>query len=508
MGQISASAGVVSAWRRCYGYSLPGPTFVPVQFQFEKAAPRVLVVGDLMADHYLWGRAERISPEAPVQVLDVERETEVPGGAGNVVANLLALGAQVLVASVVGDDAAGEAIGRMLQEAGADCTGICQEPGRRTSRKSRLMGGHQQVLRFDIETRADISAASTTALLAYAEALVTEADIVVLSDYGKGVLTEAVCQGVITAARKAGKKVIVDPKGTAYGQYRGAYTVTPNRKEAALATGQNLALDQDLAEAARRLQVELQLAVATITLSEAGIGFYAPATGWQQVPTRVKAVYDVTGAGDTVLAAFAFCLANGWDMAPTCRFANLAAAVVVGKVGSATATRTEVEAMAAELEPATPGAHAIRTVAELQPLLTQLQRQGKRVVFTNGCFDILHLGHVKLLQEARTFGDVLVVGVNADASVQRLKGPSRPINTEFDRAYLLSALACVDYTVVFEEDTPYDLIAALRPDVLVKGADYTVEQVIGADLVPEVRLVHLVEGKSTTSVIQKARKPA
>jgi D-beta-D-heptose 7-phosphate kinase/D-beta-D-heptose 1-phosphate adenosyltransferase len=206
-----------------------------------------------------------------------------------------------------------------------------------------------------------------------------------------------------------------------------------------------------------------------------------------------------------VLAAFAFCLANGWDMARTCRFANLAAAVVVGKVGSATASLVEIEGIASELEPSTPGSHGIRTAEELRPVLARLQSQGKRVVFTNGCFDILHLGHVRLLQEAASFGDVLVVGVNADASVARLKGPSRPINPEYDRAYLLSALSSVDYCVVFAEDTPYELIKTLQPDVLVKGADYTVENVVGANLVPEVRLVNLVEGKSTTSIIKKSQ---
>ena len=476
-----------------------------MHFLFQNPAPRVLVVGDLMADHYLWGKAERISPEAPVQVLDVERETEVPGGAGNVVANLLALGAQVQVASVVGDDEAGRKVRTMLSEAGADCSGIVEEPGRRTSRKSRLMGGHQQVLRFDLETKSDIAAASVGALLKAVEERLPKADIVVFSDYGKGVLTVDVCQGIIRRAAAAGKKVLVDPKGTDYSKYEGAFTVTPNRKEAAQATGLSLKTEEDLIEAARRLKRSLNLGVATITLSEDGIGYLDKDDVWHRVPTKVKDVYDVTGAGDTVLAAFAFCLADGWDMERTCRFANLAAAVVVGKVGSATATLTEIEGIAAELEPAASGTHSTRTAEELRPILARLQAQGKKVVFTNGCFDILHLGHVRLLQEAKSFGDVLVVGVNADASVSRLKGPTRPINPEYDRAYLLSSLACVDYAVVFGEDTPYELIATLRPDVLVKGADYTVDTVVGADLVSEVRLVQLVPGKSTTNVIEKSK---
>jgi len=476
-------------------------------FVFATPQPLILVIGDLMSDHYLWGKAERISPEAPVQVLDIERETEVPGGAGNVVTNLLALGAQVQVLSVVGTDAAGQRIAQMLTEAGADCTALVQEEGRRTSRKSRLMGGHQQVLRYDIETKAAITDISTADLLARAQAFIAAADIVVLSDYGKGVLTPNVCQRVISLAHAAGKKVLVDPKGTDYSKYRGAYTVTPNKKEAALATGMPVKTEKDLAAAAQKLKDSLGLGVAVITLSDDGIGYLDAKNSWQRVPTRVKDVYDVTGAGDTVLAAFAFCIANKWDMDRTCRFANLAAAVVVGKVGSATATLIEIDALAAELDPTPPGAPNIRTAAELRPILANLQKQGKRVVFTNGCFDILHLGHVQLLQQARTYGDVLVVGVNADASVARLKGPTRPINPAYDRAYLLASLGAVDYAVVFAEDTPYELIKTLQPDVLVKGADYTVGTVVGADLVPEVRLINLVEGKSTSNIIEKSQKP-
>jgi D-beta-D-heptose 7-phosphate kinase/D-beta-D-heptose 1-phosphate adenosyltransferase len=476
-----------------------------MSFQFHNPHPKVLVIGDLMADHYLWGKAERISPEAPVQILDVERETEVPGGAGNVVANLLAMGGQVEVLSVIGHDEAGQKVTAMLTALGASCQQLVLEPGRRTSRKSRLMGGHQQVLRFDSETKADITPSSTESLLAKAEALIADADIVVLSDYGKGVLTNTVCQGIISLANGVGKKVLVDPKGTDYSKYKGAYTVTPNKKEAALATGLSLKTPVDLAQAAHKLKSDLGLGLATITLSEDGIGYLDAADVWHQVPTKVKDVYDVTGAGDTVLAAFALCIANQWPPDRTCRFANLAAAVVVGKVGSATATLAEIDAMASELEPTLPGQHAIRTAEELRPVLAQLQSQGKRVVFTNGCFDILHLGHVQLLQAARSYGDVLVVGLNADESVSRLKGPSRPINPAFDRAYLLSSLACVDYAVVFDEDTPYELIGALRPDVLVKGADYTPDKVVGADLVPEVRLVPLVNGKSTTNIIHKAQ---
>ena len=476
-----------------------------MKLEFANAAPHMLVIGDLMIDHYLWGSCDRISPEAPVQVLDVQRETNVLGGAGNVVNNLIALGARVEMATVVGDDAAGEQSMAMLEELGVATNLVVRQDGRKSSRKSRLMGGHQQVLRFDKESKDPISDESARTLIAGVQNRLAEFDVVFLSDYGKGVLTHTVCQAIIQTARAEGVPVLVDPKGTDYSKYRGATTLTPNRKEASLATALPVKSDEDLELAGFWLKKQVELDFATITLSEDGIACFTDEM--YVLPTRVKDVFDVTGAGDTVLAAIGFCMASGWDVLDAARFANLAAAVVVGKVGSATATLDEVDTYySTSVQPSS--ARAVKSPEDLAELVAKFQDQGKQVVFTNGCFDVLHLGHVKLLEASKGFGDVLIVGLNADTSVKRLKGPERPINKEDDRAYLLAALQCVDYVVLFEEDTPYELIAKLRPDILVKGADYTVDQVVGHELVKEVKLVNLIEGKSTTSIVNRIKETA
>ena len=437
-----------------------------------------------------------------MQVLDVQRETAVLGGAGNVVNNLVALGAKVDMATVIGNDEVGEQSCAMLQAIGVGTGQIVVQPGRKSSRKSRLMGGHQQVIRFDKESKDAISPESEQALIAKVESTLESYDIVFLSDYGKGVLTYGVCQAIIQKCRAKGVRVLVDPKGTDYGKYRGSYTVTPNKKEAGLATGIQIKSDETLEAAGFWLKDQLQLDYATITLSEDGIASFG--LDMVKIPTKAKAVYDVTGAGDTVLASIGFCLASQWPMLDACRFANLAAAVVVGKVGSATASLEEIsDFYDSEVQPSSN--HSVKTTADMAAIAKRLQGEGKRIVFTNGCFDVLHLGHVKLLEASKSFGDVLVVGLNADASVRRLKGPERPINKEEDRAYLLAALQCVDYVVIFGEDTPYEMIRTLVPDVLVKGSDYTREQVVGHDLVEEVRLVDLIEGKSTTSIVNRIK---
>ncbi len=470
---------------------------------FPKPSPRLLVVGDLMIDHYLWGSCNRISPEAPVQVIDVERESCLLGGAGNVVNNLLALGAQVSVAAVIGRDANGELLRDLLQEAGADATFLISSPTRKTSRKSRLMAAHQQVVRYDSETKSDITAAEASELLAALLPQLPQFDVVLLSDYGKGVLTPFVCQEIIQNCRKNNIKVLVDPKGTDYSKYKGAYLITPNRKEAAAATGLSLHNNEQLLLAGRQLKQSLGLTYAIITLSEAGMAYFDEEM--HLIPTQAKDVYDVTGAGDTVLASLGFALANGKTLADACHFANYAAAVVVAKVGSATATLSEIESFIAATGQSEGSEIFIKSWDEIAKITDQFRKNGKKIVFTNGCFDILHLGHVKYLEKARSFGDVLIVGLNNDASVRRLKGAARPINPEFDRAYLLAALSAVDYVVLFGEDTPYELIRLIRPDVLVKGGDYAGKEVVGSDIAGEVRLVDFVQGKSTTSVIEKMR---
>lgn len=470
---------------------------------FKSARPNILVIGDLMIDHYLWGSAGRISPEAPVQVVDVASETAVLGGAGNVINNLYALGASVSVASAIGDDAIGRELTLMLKSIGVKTQGLVTQAGRTTSKKSRVVASNQQILRYDKESKAPIAAASVAKILAAVEKDLFLYDCIILSDYGKGVITADLSQGVIQMARAQGKIVLVDPKGTDYAKYRGAHLLTPNRKEAQVATGIAIEDDTSLTRALLWLKENCALDRSMITLSEDGIAIYEEEL--KRFPTVAQEVFDVTGAGDTVIASMAFALSAGHSIDDAARFANLAAGVVVGKIGSATVTLDEIEEYEATLHQSSSDAH-IKTFDEIKRLVDRCRDSAKRIVFTNGCFDILHVGHVKYLQVAKSFGDILIVGLNSDASVRELKGPQRPVNTEDDRAYILAALESVDYVVKFSDDTPYDLIKMLRPDVLVKGGDYQGKKVVGSEFSGELKLVDFVEGKSTTSTIKRIRE--
>jgi len=467
---------------------------------FKDAKPKILVVGDLMIDHYLWGSCERISPEAPVQVVDINKETTVLGGAGNVVNNLKALGAEVSVSGVIGDDENGKELLSMLEAIGVQSEKLIFQKGRKTSKKSRVIAVSQQILRYDKESKEDIEENSVEQILVKIEDDVAQYDAIILSDYGKGVLTEALCQGVITLARQKGVKVLVDPKGSDFSKYRGAYLLTPNKKEAILATGIEIKDDASLKEALVKLKNECALDISLITLSEDGIAIYDSEV--KTFPTVAKEVFDVTGAGDTVIASIAFALSIDKPIDEVAKFANLAAGVVVGKIGSATVSIDEIEEYEASLHKSTSDAH-IKNFEDINAIVSRCRVNGKKVVFTNGCFDILHVGHVKYLQIAKSFGDILIVGLNSDASVSRLKGPTRPVNMAEDRAYLLAALEAVDFVVPFEEDTPYELIKMIRPDVLVKGGDYEGKEVVGTEFAGELKLVDFVDGKSTTKTIEK-----
>lgn len=462
--------------------------------------PRILVIGDLMIDHYLWGGCERISPEAPVQVVDIARETTVLGGAGNVINNLVTLGARVSVGAVIGDDENGQELLSMLDKIGVGTDGLIRQPGRKTSKKSRIIASNQQILRYDKESKDSIALQSEKSVVSYVESVIGECDIVIISDYGKGVITDAVAGGVIAAAKSAGKKVLVDPKGKDYRKYSGAYLLTPNKKEASEATGILINDDQSLKKALLSLKETCALECSMITLSEDGIAIYDESM--RRFPTVAKEVYDVTGAGDTVIASLSFALSSGLSIDEAAPFANHAAAVVVGKIGSATVTLSEIETYESSLHQSTSEMH-IKTKEEIYALSDRLKKEGKKVVFTNGCFDILHVGHVKYLQEAKSYGDVLIVGLNSDSSVRELKGPTRPVNTEADRAYILAALESVDYVVLFSEETPHDLIKNIAPDILVKGGDYEGKTVVGAEFAKELRLVQFVDGKSTTATIAR-----
>ncbi|MCW8896114.1 D-glycero-beta-D-manno-heptose-7-phosphate kinase [Sulfurimonas sp.] len=462
--------------------------------------PKILVVGDLMIDHYLWGSCERISPEAPVQIVDIAKETTVLGGAGNVINNLKALGADVSVSSIIGDDENGQELINMLNEINVDSSNIIIDSNRKTSKKSRVIAASQQILRYDKETKEEITTISSNKIIESLSGTISSYDIVILSDYGKGVLTEELCQKIIALSNKNGVKVLVDPKGRDFTKYRGSYLLTPNKKEAILATGIEIKDDETLKEALLKLKTDCNLGLSLITLSEDGIATYD--TEVKKFPTVAKEVFDVTGAGDTVIASIAFALSAGKTIEETAAFSNLAAGVVVGKIGSATVTLDEIEEYEASLHKSTSDAH-IKSFEEIDALVKRYKQNGKKVVFTNGCFDILHVGHVKYLQIAKSFGDVLIVGLNSDESVSRLKGPTRPVNIAEDRAYILAALEAVDFVVPFSEDTPYDLIKMIAPNVLVKGGDYKGKDVVGTEFANELKLVDFVDGKSTTKTIQK-----
>jgi len=466
-------------------------------------SPKLLVIGDLMIDHYLWGSCERISPEAPVQVVNVKSESAVLGGAGNVINNLCALGAKVDVISVVGGCEISDELKKLLNKIKVDTQYLITQKDRITSKKSRIIAAQQQVVRYDRESTDEISSESQKQILASFKDIISNYDGILLSDYGKGVLTFKLTQALIMLANENGKKVLIDPKGLDYSKYRGAYLLTPNKKEASEATQVNIKDAASLAQAITQLKYECDLDVSLITLSEDGVAIYDD--NLRTLPTVAREVFDVTGAGDTVLASLGFSLACDVGIDDAVKFSNLAAGVVVGKIGSATATLNEIIEYESSLNKSTSDEH-IKTLDEITLLSKELKVRDKKIIFTNGCFDILHAGHVRYLETAKSYGDILILGLNSDRSVTALKGKNRPINAQLDRAYILAALEAVDYVVVFDEDTPYDLIKAIKPHILVKGGDYEGKQVIGQDIADELKLVQFVDGKSTTKTIEKIQQ--
>jgi D-beta-D-heptose 7-phosphate kinase/D-beta-D-heptose 1-phosphate adenosyltransferase len=451
---------------------------------------KILVIGDLMIDHYIMGDCSRISPEAPVQVVNVKDEKSVLGGAGNVVNNILSLGGSADILSVVGDCNNTLHLQQLLAENNISDEFLIVERGRISSKKTRIIASKQQVVRYDSESVADISSANEKALFELFTKIIANYKVVILSDYGKGVLTDTLTHRIITLATKHNIKVLVDPKGDDYAKYSGAYLLTPNKSEAEKALQLTISAE-NVELAAKKLKDDYNLTHSLITLSEGGIAVFDKRLRIH--PTKAREVFDVSGAGDSVIASLAIKLCENDDIDKAIKFANLVAGVVVAKIGTATATLDEVYAKQ----------HNIKTFAEIKTISEHLKNQGKKIIFTNGCFDILHLGHIKYLEEAKNLGDILIVGVNADSSVRRLKGESRPINLEFDRAYLLNALNAVDFVVIFDEETPYNLIQTITPDVLVKGGDYKDKEVVGSDIAKTTHLIEFVDGKSTTSIIEK-----
>ena len=470
---------------------------------FKFGVTNILVIGDLMIDHYLWGKCERISPEAPVQVVNVQKESSVLGGAGNVINNLRAMGSNVDVISVIGNDDAANELKTLLNQIDVNSQMLVVEENRKTSKKSRLIASQQQVLRYDKESIEDISNKSENKIIEELSVNISKYDAIILSDYGKGVLTTSLTQSIISLANNNNKKVFVDPKGKDYSKYKGAYTLTPNKKEAIEATNIDIKDEKSLIDAIKKLKDNCDLKISLITLSEHGIAIFDE--NLVVKPTVAREVYDVTGAGDTVIASIAYAISNDLNIEEAVTFANLAAGVVVGKIGSATATLEEIFEYESSLHKSNSSIH-IKTFEEIEKLSLELHKKGKKIVFTNGCFDILHVGHVKYLEVAKSYGDVLIVGLNADSSVRKLKGPTRPVNIEEDRAYILASLESVDYVVIFEEETPYELIKLIKPHTLVKGGDYEGKVVVGQDIANELKLVQFVDGKSTTNTIKRIQK--
>ena len=465
--------------------------------------PRILVIGDLMIDHYLWGSSERISPEAPVPIVNVSKQSTLLGGAGNVINNLKALGAKVEVISVIGECEVSTELKSLLSDINIDTHSLIVEKERIISKKTRIIAAQQQVVRYDQENSEDVGEISQKEILSSFGKNITTYDCVLLSDYGKGVLTNNLTQQLISIAKQHSVKILVDPKGLDYEKYKGAFLLTPNKKEAGEATGVNIIDNVSLACAIKKLKEECELDVSIITLSEQGVAIY-DGKGLRNHPTQTREVFDVTGAGDTVLASLGFALSCKLNIDEAVKFANLAAGVVVGKVGSATTTLNEIIEYESGLNQSTSDEH-IKTFDEISSIISELKNNDKKIVFTNGCFDILHIGHIKYLEKAKNFGDILILGLNSDNSTQRLKGKNRPINTQDDRAYILASLEVVDYVVIFNDDTPRDLIELIKPDVLVKGADYEGKEVVGQDIAKELKLVQFIDSKSTSKTINKIR---
>lgn len=465
-----------------------------------------LVVGDLMLDRYLIGEVERISPEAPVPIVRLKNQYERVGGAANVAANLAKLGIATRIAGCIGNDADGQILLKMMEQSGIAAPCVMQSAQRPTTTKTRILGGHQQMMRVDQESREAISDTETQKMLALVlEQLAQKPAIVLLSDYAKGVLSKTLCEQVIQRCRALGIPVLVDPKGLDYSKYRGATALTPNKRETAEVCKIDIRDDPALLAAAADLRAALSLDFLAVTRGEEGISIIE-AEQTQHIAASAKQVFDVSGAGDTVIATLAAGLIAGLSHSDALQLANIAAGIVVGKVGT---VPISYEELLDELLVQTTSAQAGK-IYDFTGLKTQIERwrsNGERIVFTNGCFDLLHAGHVVYLEAARKMGDRLVLGLNTDRSVRALKGDSRPVVNEADRARVLAALESVDAVILFDDDTPLNLIKTIRPDVLAKGSDYSEEQVVGAKEVRtwggQVALIDLVAGRSTTALINK-----
>jgi D-beta-D-heptose 7-phosphate kinase/D-beta-D-heptose 1-phosphate adenosyltransferase len=470
-------------------------------------AARIAIVGDLMLDEYVWGDVRRISPDAPVQVVEIRRRSYAIGGAGNVAHNIVAAGGSALLAGAIGDDAAGGILSGLLKDAGVDTRGVMQEVDRPTTLKTRVVARAQHIVRLDQERKGALKEETRRRLLEAIESRLPDLMGILVSDYAKGVVDARFVADLRERLDRTGHAVpvVVDPKSPDFSQYRGCTAITPNLVEAEAAARMTIRSDADLEEAGRRLRAACGADWVLITRGENGMALCGERS-LDIIPAVPREVYDVTGAGDTVLAYFSLGLSTGLHAVEAARIANLAAGVKIGKVGTAAVGPSEI--LAGVVGEGT--AAKIVALSEAASRVEHQRARGRRVVFTNGCFDLLHAGHVHLLEKARAFGDLLVVAVNSDASVKRLKGEGRPLVAEQDRLRVLAALDAVDLVLLFDEETPLEAIRQIHPDVLVKGGDYRTETIVGHELVlgygGRVETIPLVSGRSTTSLIEAIKK--
>ncbi|MCX8163740.1 MAG: D-glycero-beta-D-manno-heptose-7-phosphate kinase [Candidatus Micrarchaeota archaeon] len=466
---------------------------------------KILVIGDIILDIYSFGKVERISPEAPVQIFEILNEEKRLGGAGNVVNNLLELGINVSICSIVGENEFGFTVKKMLQEKNVETTSLFFTHQDRYSYKNRLISVdyNHQVLRIDRETKEEINQNSEAKIIEFLNQKIKEFDAIIISDYLKGLLTERLLENIIKICDNNNLPLIIDPKGKDYKKYKNATIITPNKKEAEIASGISITDSETLKKAGIKLLNELNLKAILITLGKDGMAFFTKNEIFS-IPAKAKEVYDVSGAGDTVIATLAAAIVAGLSWKDAVELSNIAAGIVVAKLGTQPITKEE---LLSELDTGRANNKKIVNIYELLNYLKKAKDENKKIVFTNGCFDLLHVGHADLLSKAKKLGDILIVGLNSDNSVRRLKGEKRPIINQQQRASLLAALNAVDYVVIFDEDTPIELIKKIKPDILVKGKDYKKEDVVGREIVEsyggKVELIELLEGISTTSIVEK-----
>jgi len=474
--------------------------------KFERC--KILVVGDLMIDEYLWGSVDRVSPEAPVQIVSVEKEEYTPGGSGNVVNNLVALGAKVFAIGVIGTGREGRLLLEKFKNIGVDTRGIIQEAERPTTRKTRIIAANQHVLRIDRETKKEISNRTFKAIADFTEKIMPEVDIILISDYGKGMVTRSMLSGLAAMAKKHNKITIVDPKGIDFKKYSGVSMITPNTKEAAFALGVEIIDESSLYRAGAKILESVEIDKLLITCGKDGMIFFERNKKPYKISAVARQVYDVSGAGDTVLSVLGLSIASGMSFKKGVELANTAAGIVVGKVGTATVSKREI---IDALKPPYDGVpDKYKRLTELKGLINELKKKNKKVVLTNGCFDLLHAGHVMFFSASRQTGDALIVALDDDDSVKLLKGEGRPVISAKERVRIISALDVVDYVVVFSTGQLDKLIEIIKPDILTKGTNYNSKEVYGRKLVEKfggrVKLIPVSENTSSTSIINNIKK--